>query len=231
MNAQRILIVDDDPAIRKFIRANLSARGYDVLQATDGTAALQIIEQELPDLILLDIMMPELDGFEVCRRTREWSAIPIIMLSAREGETDKVSCLDLGADDYLTKPFSLRELLSRIKAVLRRTQDKAHSTAKPRYTCGELVVDLNSNRVSLGEKELTLTSTEYKILTFLVANAGQVITPDQLLTKVWGEDYIGDNQLLQVNVCRLRRKLKDKAKSPKYIQTKSGIGYSILKGN
>jgi DNA-binding response OmpR family regulator len=227
MKAQQILIVDDDPAICKFVKANLEARNYEVLLAADGEEALDVLDHELPDLILLDIMMPKIDGFEVCRRIREWSNIPIIMLSAREGEMDKVKCLDCGADDYLTKPFSLRELLSRIKAVLRRVQDNGNLIMLPKYHYEDLEVDLSQNKVSLKGEELSLTGTEYKILSYLVTNAGRLITPDQILGRVWGEDYLGDNHLIQVNMARLRKRLQDNGRVPKYIETRPGIGYMI----
>ena len=230
MKTVRVLIVDDDPAIRKFIRANLEARSYQVFLAADGEEAIQVIETELPDLILLDIMMPKVNGLEVCRRIRTWSEIPIIILSAREGEMDKVKCLDCGADDYLTKPFSLRELLSRIKAVLRRSPDNAENVIQSRYCQGDLEVDLGKNRVILEGLDITLTKTEYKILSYLVVNAGRVITPNQILAKIWGEDYIGDNHMVQVFIARLRKRLKDDSKEAKYIETRSGIGYTIKAG-
>ncbi|MBN1188655.1 MAG: response regulator transcription factor [Dehalococcoidales bacterium] len=229
MKTVNILAVDDDSSIRKFVRANLEARGYKVLLAGDGEEAIQVIEQELPDLIILDIMMPKLDGFEVCRRIREWSKIPIIMLSAREGETDKVRCLDCGADDYLTKPFSLRELLSRIKAVLRRTMSNPKSPSESRFLHGDLVVDFSRHTVTLQGEMVELTAVEDRILQYLTMNAGRVVTSSQLLEEVWGEEYCRDFRVLQVNICRLRRKLKDNPKSPKYILTKPGIGYMVMK--
>lgn len=227
MKEVRILIVDDDPSIRKFIRANLEARGYQVLSAEDGDEAVRIVEKEMPDLILLDIMMPKINGFEVCQRIRQWSGVPIIMLSARAGEMDKVTCLDCGADDYLTKPFSLKELLSRIKAVLRRTQGDGDAVIPSKYRCGDLQVDIAANRVSLKGENIDLTATEYKILTYLVVNAGRILTQDQILKKVWGEEYAGDNHLLQASMARLRRKLQDDFKNPKYILTRIGIGYEL----
>jgi DNA-binding response OmpR family regulator len=229
MKSSRILIVDDDPSIRKFIRANLEARDYEVLQAADGESALNILEKDQPDLIILDIMMPKMDGFEVCRRVREWSKIPIIMLSARDGEMDKVSCLDCGADDYMTKPFSLKELLSRIMAVLRRTKIDAGESTLSKFQNGDLEIDFSRHTVNLKGEQIDLTACEYKILVYLALNAGRVVTPNQLLEKVWGEEYFGDFRVLQVNVCRLRRKLKDDAKNPSFIQTKPGIGYTIMK--
>jgi len=224
-----IMVVDDDPSIRKFIKANLEARDYRVLVAGDGKEAIQIMEEELPELILLDIMMPEMDGFQVCKAIREWSQVPIVMLSARDSESDKVKCLDAGADDYLTKPFSLKELLSRINAVLRRSQiTTAASTPEPRFVNGNLIVDYARQIVTLEQQPVDLTGLEYKILVYLTLNAGRIITPNQLLEKIWGEEYCGDSRLLQVNICRLRRKLKDSTKNPRYIQTKPGIGYLAI---
>jgi DNA-binding response OmpR family regulator len=228
MKTPRILIVDDDPAIRKFIKANLEAREYEVLLAADGDEGLKLIETEMPDLILLDIMMPKVTGLEVCRRVREWTEIPIIILSAREGEMDKVKCLDCGADDYLTKPFSLRELLSRIKAVLRRSQDSNPTAGPSKYIKDDLEVDFARNTAILNGQMLDLTSIENKILVYLAANVGRIITPNQLLEHVWGEEYVGDYSVLQVNVCRLRGKLQDDAKNPRYIKTKPGIGYMMI---
>jgi DNA-binding response OmpR family regulator len=228
LKLQRILIVDDDPAIRKFIKANLDARGYEVLIATDGDEGLKAIETEMPDLIFLDIMMPKVNGFEVCRRVREWTDIPIIILSAREGEMDKVKCLDCGADDYLTKPFSLRGLLSRIKAVLRRAQASDATAGQSKFIKDDLEVDFASNTVLLNGQVMDLTAIENKILCYLAINAGRIVTPNQLLEHVWGEKYVGEYSVLQVNVCRLRTKLKDDAKNPRFIKTKPGIGYMMI---
>jgi DNA-binding response OmpR family regulator len=229
MKQTTILVVDDDPSIRKFVRANLEARKYTVFLAADGDEALKMVEKELPDLIILDIMMPKIDGLEVCRQIREWSKIPIIMLSAREGESDKVRCLDCGADDYLTKPFSLRELLSRINAVLRRTTDSMKSATTSRFQKDDLEVDFARHTVKLKGTLVGLTAIEDKLLQFLTINAGRIVTSNQLLEEVWGEEYYGDIRVLQVNICRLRRKLKDTAKTPRYIVTKPGIGYMVQK--
>jgi DNA-binding response OmpR family regulator len=224
-----ILVVDDDSSIRKFVRANLEARDYLVLLAADGDEAIKAVEKDLPDLVILDIMMPKIDGFEVCRQIREWSKVPIIMLSAREGEADKVRCLDCGADDYLTKPFSLKELLSRINAVLRRTRDSLKNSATASYQFGELEVDFGRHTVTLNGRLVALTAVEDKLLHYLTLNAGRIVTSNQLLEEVWGEEYFGDFRVLQVNICRLRNKLGDNAKNPKYIMTKPGIGYMVMK--
>jgi DNA-binding response OmpR family regulator len=231
MKQDNVLIVDDDPSIRKFVRANLEARNYLVSSAADGDEAIKMIEKNLPDLIVLDIMMPKIDGFEVCRQVREWSKIPIIMLSAREGETDKVRCLDCGADDYLTKPFSLRELLSRVNAVLRRTRDSMKDAAESSFRSGDLEVDFARHTVSLKGSLVSLTAVEDRILHYLAINAGRIVTSNQLLEEVWGEEYLGDFRVLQVNICRLRRKLNDTARTSRYILTKPGIGYMMLKSS
>lgn len=228
MKKPRILIVDDDPAIRKFIKANLEAREYEVLTASDGEEGIKIVETEMPDLILLDIMMPKVNGFEVCRRVREWTQIPIVMLSAREGEMDKVKCLDYGADDYLTKPFALRELLSRIKAVIRRSQSSSLTARPSKFVKDDLVVDFAGNTVTLKGQALDLTAIENKILCYLAVNAGRIITPNQLLEHIWGEGYAGEYSVLQVNICRLRTKIQDDAKHPRFIKTKPGIGYMLI---
>jgi len=231
MKKARVLVADDEPAIRKFVRANLEAREYETLLAMDGTEALSTIEKELPDLIILDIMMPKTDGFEVCRRVREWSEIPIIMLTARNAEMDKVKCLEMGADDYITKPFGVEELMARVNAVMRRVQAAKSTRALPSYSYSDLVVDFSKHLVTLAGQDVNLTATEYRMISYLAMNAGRVITASQLLDHVWGEEYSGADHLLQVNIGRLRQKLGDNARDPKYIQTKAGIGYMMTKGN
>ena len=230
MKATRILIVDDEAPIRKFVRANLEARGYEILMAVDGEESIKIIEKELPDLILLDIMMPKLDGFEVCRRVREWSTIPIIMLTARDTEIDKVRCLDCGADDYLTKPFSLKELFARIKAVLRRSQENTVIKTHSKFVYKMLEVDFASNTVKINKQIVNLTHVESKIIQYLCQNPGRIITSGQLIENVWGDEYVGDYGILQVNISRLRKKLNDE-KVREYIQTKPGIGYMMTNDN
>jgi DNA-binding response OmpR family regulator len=224
-----ILVVDDEPAIRKFVRANLEARNFEVILASDGTEAIEVLEKEMPDLLILDISMPKMDGFEVCKRVREWSQIPIIILSARGTELDKVKCLESGADDYITKPFGVDELMARVKAVMRRVQSSKESASLPAYVNSDLEVDFAKHLVTLGSENINLTATEYRMLSYLAMNAGRVITGTQLLDHVWGEDYSGSDHLLQVNIGRLRQKLCDSAREPRYIQTKAGIGYMMTK--
>ena len=227
MKETRILVVDDELSIIKFLRANLEAKGYKVLAAMDGAEALQTFEMELPDLMILDIMMPKMDGFEVCRRIREWSQTPIIMLSARGDESDKVKCLDLGADDYITKPFGASELIARVRAVLRRTEAIATTPTRPSFTSGDLQISFAQRQVTVAGKEVKLTPTEYSLLQELVLNAGKVLTHTHLLNKVWGPEYRDEREYLHVFVRRLRTKLEPAPTNPRYIMTVPGIGYQF----
>lgn len=225
-----ILTADDDPQLLRLVSRNLQLDGYDVLTAADGQQALELIEARSPDLVLLDVMMPILDGFAVCQRVREFSSVPIIILTARGNDQDKIRGLDLGADDYLTKPFSVDEFLARVRAVLRRAQLSAVDTAqalRSRVTIGELTVDYAQHQVTMSGREVELTPIEYRLLAYLTQNAGRIVTQDLLLEHVWGAEYIGESHLLQVNINRLRRKLEVDAAHPRYIQTKTGIGYLL----
>jgi len=221
----RILVVDDELSIIKFLRANLETRGYDVLTAMDGAQALQTVEMELPDLVILDIMMPKMNGFEVCRQLREWSQIPIIMLSARGDESDKVKCLDLGADDYITKPFGASELIARVSAVLRRTEKPLSLPTQSSFTSGDLKINFAKRQVTVADKEVKLTPTEYALLQELALNAGKVLTHTHLLNKVWGQEYRDERQYLHVFVRRLRDKLEPDPTNPRYIMTVPAVGY------
>ena len=221
----RILVVDDELSIVKFLRANLETKGYDVLTAMDGAQALQTVEMELPDLVILDIMMPKMNGFEVCRQLREWSQIPIIMLSARGDESDKVKCLDLGADDYITKPFGASELIARVSAVLRRTEKVVSLPTQSSFTSGDLKINFAKRQVTVADKEVKLTPTEYALLQELALNAGKVLTHTHLLNKVWGQEYRDERQYLHVFVRRLRDKLEPDPTNPRYIMTVPAVGY------
>jgi two-component system KDP operon response regulator KdpE len=228
MRKQTILIVDDDPVIVKFVRANLEANDYTVAVAINGSEALKAVELETPDLVLLDIMMPEMDGFEVCHRLREWSTVPIIMLTARGDEIDRVRCLELGADDYISKPFGVNEMMARVQAVLRRsTPRNTPFSTKPSFTCNELTINFADRRVTIGEKEVKLTPTEYNLLRELALNEGKVLTHTQLLQKVWGPEYKSETQYLHVFIRRLRSKLEAGSKEPSCITTIPGVGYKI----
>ncbi len=225
-----ILAADDDPQLLRLITRNLQLEGYDVLAASDGQQALELIEDNSPDLVLLDVMMPRMDGFTVCYRVREFSSVPIIIITARGQDQDKVRGLDLGADDYLTKPFSVDELLARVRAVIRRSQFTAREfTQGLRATTatGNLVIDYSQHMVMLKDHEIALTPTEYRIIAYLAQNVGRVVTQDLLLEHVWGPEYLGESHMLQVNINRLRRKLEVDATQPRYILTKVGVGYSL----
>src|SRR5690242_15996725 len=215
-----ILTADDDPQLLRLVARNLQFEGYQVLTASDGQQALQLIEANTPDLVLLDVMMPKMDGFTVCQRVREFSSVPIILVTARGQDQDKVRGLDLGADDYLTKPFSVDELLARVRAVLRRAQftTREHSQGLRATTAtGNLLVDYSQHMVIMNGQEIALTPTEYRIIAYLAQNVGRVVTQDLLLEHVWGPEYLGESHMLQVNINRLRRKLEIDATQPDYI--------------
>jgi two-component system KDP operon response regulator KdpE len=218
----RILVVDDEMAIRRFLRTSLSAEGFEILEAASGEQALVGAANDRPDLVLLDLGLPDLDGVEVTRRLREWSPVPIIIISVRDREGDKIRALDEGADDYLTKPFGLGELLARIRAALRHTKT---AEEQPVFEAGELLVDFTKRTVKLDGAELALTPTEYGLLRLLASNLGKVITHRQLLREVWGPAYEQDTHLLRVHMSNLRQKLEKDAARPEYIVTEPGVGY------
>jgi len=223
-----VLVVDDDVRILRMMRRILELEGCRVLGASDGEAALNVFDKETPDLVLLDVMMLGMDGYTLCRCIREFSPVPIIMVTAKSNEEEIVQGLDAGADDYVTKPFSAKELIARVRAVLRRTR-LWDTHAAPPFCYNNLEIDFARHRVNLDKQEVNLTATEYRLLSYLAHNADRVVTPDQILGQVWGEEYVSETHLLQVTVARLRRKLNDAAKNSKYILTKPGIGYMMIK--
>ena len=226
MPGERILAVDDEPRYLEIIRFNLETAGYRVDTAASGEQALEAVAANEPDLIVLDLMLPGIDGFEVCRRVREHSTCPIIMLTAKGAEEDKVVGLRLGADDYVTKPFSAQELLARVEAVLRRVRPPDGAEPGPEALAfGELRIDSRQKQVTLAGNELRLSPTEYRLLTCLAANAGTVLSRDELLTQVWGDGYRGEHEILRVTLWRLRQKLADDPADPRYIVTRPGHGY------
>jgi two-component system, OmpR family, KDP operon response regulator KdpE len=218
-----VLIVDDEIAIQRFLRVALAGEGFIVRETATGQDALLAIVKEKPDLVLLDLGLPDIDGVEVTRRLREWSQVPLIILSVREQESEKIAALDAGADDYLTKPFGVGELLARIRTVMRR---QTKETTEPIFTLGELKVDLANRLVTVGKNDVQLTPTEYELLRSLVKQAGKVITNRQLLHQVWGDQYT-DLHLLRVNISKLRHKIEPDPSRPTYIHTESGVGYRI----
>ncbi len=218
-----VLVVDDEPKIRMFIRANLEARGYTVHLAKDGMEALETAALVLPDVIVLDVNMPRMDGIEACRRIREWGRMPIIMLSVREGEQDKVKALDEGADDYVTKPFSIEELLARIRVALRHTAGAAAET--PVLTASDLEIDFARRIVKRRGEPVRLTRTEYELLSFLATNRDKVLTHRDILHSVWGPEYGDESEYVRTFIRQLRRKIEDDPTAPRYILTESRTGY------
>jgi two-component system KDP operon response regulator KdpE len=225
-DGMKILVVDDEPKIRMFIRANLEARGYEVHLAQDGQEAVDTAARVLPDLIVLDVNMPRMDGIEACRRIREWANMPIIVLSVRGDEKDKVRALDEGADDYVTKPFGMEELLARIRAALKRVI--APEAPTPVFKVGALEVDLSKRMVRKNGQVVKLTRTEYELLAYLVSNCGKVITHSELLKSVWGSEYGSESEYLRVFIGQLRRKLENDPSNPQLIVTEPRFGYRFV---
>ncbi len=223
-----ILVVDDEERMLRFIRLNLEHDGFLVIQATRGMQALDVLRQEMPDLVLLDVMMPDLDGFEVLRMIREAYQVPVIMLTAKGEEDDRVYGLELGADDYITKPFSPRELVSRVKAVLRRTESSGIASKDLIEVDDRLKIDFGRREIWVEGNLVQLRPTEYRLLFHLVQNAGWVMTYDQLLTKVWGYEYRDEPHYVRLYVNYLRQKLEENPSEPKYILTERGVGYRFV---
>ncbi len=222
-HASRILVVDDERSILRFLSASLSGQ-YQITEAANGKDAVQAVARDHPDLMLLDLGLPDIDGVEVTRRVREWTDMPIIIVSVREQEADKVAALDAGADDYLTKPFGVGELMARIRVALRRS---VPIQADSVFNSDGLVVDFARRHVTVGECEVDLTPTEYDILRVLIQHAGKVITHRQLLREVWGNAYEGETHMLRVNVSNLRRKIEKDPAKPQHIITEPGVGYRL----
>ena len=222
-----ILVVDDEPHVLKLIKANLESSGYRVLTATDGLEAIQAVEQELPDLVLLDIMLPKLDGYGACKRIREFSAVPIIMLTARSAQVDLVHGFEVGADDYLTKPFDVTELLMRVRAVLRRSKWPEEVLTRQEFKTGPIEIDFAQHRVSVEGTTVKLTPTEYRLLAYLASNPNRVITHRELLRAVWGPEYGDETEYLRVYMRYLRQKLEPEPSDPRYLLTQPGAGYML----
>ena len=224
MDKKKILVVEDEKAIADILVFNLQREGYDTLVAYDGTEGLRRALEDTPDLILLDVMLPGMDGFEVCHRVREQNETPIIMLTAREEETDKVLGLELGADDYITKPFSMRELMARVKANMRRSLS-GEEREKPAMPASGLRISRDNGMVYKNGRALELSAREFDILCFLSAAPGRVFSREELMEQVWGYEYYGDLRAVDVAIRRLREKVEDQPASPQYIMTKRGMGY------
>ncbi|WP_018131050.1 response regulator YycF [Effusibacillus pohliae] len=224
---QKILVVEDELPIADILKFSLEKEGYEVILAHDGEEAVEMAHAEQPDLILLDVMLPKKDGFQVCQEIRSFLAVPIIMLTARDSEIDKVLGLELGADDYVTKPFSSRELMARVKANLRRQNQEPLLHAKPRYVIDELVIDTSTYQVTKNGEVLDLTHREFELLVYLARHRGTVLTREHLLQEVWGFDYLGDIRTVDVTIRRLREKIETDPSDPKYILTRRGVGYCM----
>jgi two-component system KDP operon response regulator KdpE len=222
-----VLVVEDEAALRRFLRPSLVARGYRVIETATGEESLAMIRQYVPDVVLLDLGLPDLDGLEVTRRVRQESHVPIVVLSARGQEADKVSALDAGADDYLTKPFGMDELVARLRAALRHALQQGGVSATE-FRAGPLRVDLAARRVFVGEEEVRLTAIEYRLVSVLVQHAGRVVTHRQLLEGVWGPGHTEDTQYLRVYMAHLRRKLERDPSRPRIFRTETGVGYRLL---
>ena len=224
----KILVIEDEPPIRKFLRISLDSHGYNVIETGTAAAGIGHAIAEPPDAVILDLGLPDVDGLEVISRLREWSRVPIIVVSARGREADKVAALDAGADDYLTKPFGVGELLARLRVALRHSATSASPTPNAVFQVGDLRVDLGRREVAISGEMIHLTPTEYRLLIVLVTHAGKVVTHRQLLKEVWGPDSVYENQYLRVYMGQLRRKLERDATRPRYIKTEAGIGYRLM---
>ena len=225
--AKRILVVDDEPRFVRLVQANLLTEGYEVITGANGEEAIRQSAEAKPDLLLLDVMMPEVDGFEACERIRGFSNMPIIMLTAKGEEEQRVRGLDLGADDYIVKPFSANELLARVRSVLRRAQVSSVEASESNLSLGALSIDLARAEVNLAGKVVPLSSTEYRLLLQFARNAGKTLSAEELLGRVWGDEYREEKEILWVSISRLRQKLEKNPKRPKIILTRSGEGYTM----
>lgn len=222
-----ILLIEDDPHIRRFLRASLVTQGYDLLEAGTGREGLALAASRVPDVVLLDLGLPDMEGIEVIKQLRSWSGVPIIILSARGQERDKVANLDAGADDYLTKPFGVGELLARMRVALRRTAPAENGKPETSFSLGNIKVDFERRRVFRGQEEVHLTPIEYKLFSVLLKYRGKVVTHRQLLKEVWGPTAVEENSYLRIFILNLRRKLEDDPTRPHYLLTEPGVGYRL----
>jgi DNA-binding response OmpR family regulator len=220
-----ILVVDDEPLYQRLLQINLETESYEVISASNGEEALEVFTNKKPDLIIMDIMMPKLDGLATCERIRQFSSVPIIMLTAKGEEQDRVKGLNVGADDYVVKPFSATELLARVRAVLRRVSSQKETYKQSEFSHGDLRINFARAEVWKSDKPIYLSATEYRLLIQLAQNIGTILTAEDLLTEVWGPSYKDDKEILWVSIARIRQKLEDDPHNPTHIITKSGLGY------
>jgi two-component system KDP operon response regulator KdpE len=226
----RVLVIDDEAQIRRFLDIGLRAEGYDVLLAANAAQGLALAATQSPDLVILDIGLPDREGHEVLAELRQWSQVPVLMLSVRDSESEKVRALDHGANDYVTKPFGIQELMARLRALLRQRAVAGGPDAPPRYDDGRLLIDMARREVSLDGHVLSLTRKEYAVLATLVRHAGRVVTQQQLLRDIWGATHVHDTHYLRIVLGKLRQKLGDDAVSPRWLKTEPGVGYRFLGG-
>lgn len=230
----KILVVEDEQSIARFISAILNANGYETLMAQTGSEALSIISSTCPDLVILDLGLPDMDGTEILRDLRSWSSLPVVVVSARSHEKDKVEALDMGADDYLTKPFGTDELLARVRAAIRHTRTASGNDEVARqgtYTVGDMVIDYNKHQVLINGENAKLTLSEFRIVALLGKFAGKVLTYDYIIRELWGPRAGNDNQILRVNMANIRRKIEKNPAEPQYIFTEVGVGYRMIEGD
>jgi len=230
-SAPRVLVIDDEMQIRRFLDIGLRAGGYQVLQAANAAEGLALAATQSPDLVILDLGLPDREGHEVLAELRQWSSVPVLMLSVRSAESEKVRALDNGANDYVTKPFGMQELMARLRALLRHHPATGAADVPPRYDDGHLAIDLARREVSLDGKQIALTRKEYAVLSLLLRHAGRVISQQQLLREVWGATHVQDTHYLRIVLGRLRQKLGDDPAAPRWLKTEPGIGYRFLDGS
>lgn len=231
---EKILVVEDEKSIAHFITTVLNSNGYEAIQARSGGEAMSMISSHCPDLIVLDLGLPDMDGMNVLRQLREWSSLPVVVVSARSHEKDKVLALDQGADDYLTKPFGIDELLARVRTAIRHTRTASGNSEIARqgtYTVGEMVIDYNKHQVLVQGKNVKLTLNEFRIVALLGKYAGKVLTYDYIIRELWGPRASGDNQILRVNMANIRRKIEKNPAEPEYLFTEVGVGYRMAEGD
>lgn len=227
---EKVLIIEDEKSIAHFISTILSSNGYETIQARSGSEALSMVSSHCPDLVILDLGLPDMDGIEVLQSIRSWSSLPVVVVSARSHELDKVSALDLGADDYLTKPFGTAELLARVRTAIRHTRTTSSNSEiaqRGTYTVGELTIDYNKHQVLKSGKNVKLTLNEFRIVALLGKHAGKVLTYDYIIKELWGPRASGNNQILRVNMANIRRKIEDNPAEPAYLFTEVGVGYRL----
>lgn len=227
----KVLVVEDEKSISSFISTILKGSGYDVINASTGAEAFSMISSHCPDLIVLDLGLPDIDGVEIIDAVRQWTQLPIIVVSARNFESDKVDALDRGADDYITKPFSTGELLARVRVAIRHSRTVGAMASSGRFTAGDLVIDYDKHQVMIDGENAKLTQNEYRIVSLLSRCAGKVLTYDFIIKELWGPQNMGGNQILRVNMANIRRKIEKNPADPKYIFTEVGVGYRMVEGN